>query len=257
MKVSGEFKAAAKLDRLPIPASGKEYWRDAGTTGLYLSVSKTGRRSWECQLKVAGKVRWRTLGQYVDGKDGMSLKDARELAGAARKRSLAGLDPWPESDISMFKDAWARFEKTEGAGWRNGTRLVYAQTRRDIGTRWDRRKLGLIERTDIASFYDELNSRSRQRQAHSNLLRFFAWAVDARGIIDASPVPRKAPVTPGNYPLVGAYLYGTEKATPLGYSVHPLYGKSVRGGYTGNSGRVKFSEAHVITVRAASAAPAR
>jgi hypothetical protein len=66
----------------------------------------------------------------------------------------------------------------------------------------------------------------------------------------------KAPAEPGNYPLVGAYFYGTEKATPLGYSVHPLYGKSPRGGYTGKSGRVKFSAAHVITVKAAVAEPA-
>lgn len=67
----------------------------------------------------------------------------------------------------------------------------------------------------------------------------------------------KAPLVPGNYPLVGAYLYGTEKATPLGYTEHPMWGKAVRGGYTGKSGRVKFSEAHVITVKAAAAAPVR
>ena len=61
----------------------------------------------------------------------------------------------------------------------------------------------------------------------------------------------KAPSEPGNYPLVGAYFFGTEKATPLGYNVHPLYGKTPRGGYTGKSGRVKFSESHVITVKSA------
>jgi len=58
----------------------------------------------------------------------------------------------------------------------------------------------------------------------------------------------KAPAVPGDYPLVGVYFFGTEKATPLGYSVHPLYGKTPRGGYTGKSGRVKFTDAHVITV---------
>ncbi len=66
----------------------------------------------------------------------------------------------------------------------------------------------------------------------------------------------KAPAEPGDYPLVGVYLYGTEKATPLGYSVHPLYGKSPRGGYTGKSGRVKFSDSHVITVKVTVAEPA-
>ena len=59
----------------------------------------------------------------------------------------------------------------------------------------------------------------------------------------------KAPVAPGNYPLVGAYFYGTEKGSPLGYKTDPLGRRQIRGGYTGGSGRLRFSEAHVITVK--------
>lgn len=59
----------------------------------------------------------------------------------------------------------------------------------------------------------------------------------------------KAPDKAGDYPLVGAYFYGTEKASPLGYETHPIYGKMVRGTYTGKSGRVKFSPKHIISVR--------
>jgi hypothetical protein len=59
----------------------------------------------------------------------------------------------------------------------------------------------------------------------------------------------KAPDKPGNYPLAGAYFYGTEKASPLGYTTNELGYKQVRGTYTGGSGRVKFTEEHVITVK--------
>ncbi|MBW2275333.1 MAG: hypothetical protein JRG96_18865 [Deltaproteobacteria bacterium] len=59
----------------------------------------------------------------------------------------------------------------------------------------------------------------------------------------------RAPDKPGDYPLVGTYLYGTEKASPLGYEEHPIYGKLVRGTYQGKSGRVKFTPLHVITVK--------
>ena len=59
----------------------------------------------------------------------------------------------------------------------------------------------------------------------------------------------KAPEKPGEYPLVGAYFYGTEKASPLGYEEHPIYGKVPRGTYTGKSGRVKFSDENMITVK--------
>lgn len=59
----------------------------------------------------------------------------------------------------------------------------------------------------------------------------------------------KAPDKPGVYPLVGAYFYGTEKASPLGYKTNPLGYKQVRGSFTGGSGRVRFSEKHVINVK--------
>lgn len=59
----------------------------------------------------------------------------------------------------------------------------------------------------------------------------------------------KAPAKAGDYPLVGAYFYGTEKATPLGYETHPIYGKQIRGTYTGKSGRVKFTPTNMVNVR--------
>lgn len=59
----------------------------------------------------------------------------------------------------------------------------------------------------------------------------------------------QAPDRPGDYPLVGAYFYGTEKASPIGSSVHPVYGKQPLGGYGGKSGRVRFSAPILITVK--------
>ena len=44
----------------------------------------------------------------------------------------------------------------------------------------------------------------------------------------------QAPEKPGEYPLVGAYFYGTEKATTLGRTVHPLTGtEEPLGGFEG------------------------
>jgi cytochrome c553 len=61
----------------------------------------------------------------------------------------------------------------------------------------------------------------------------------------------KAPMQPGSYPLTAAYFYGTELATPLGYTVDPadpLKRAQVRGGFTGASGRVAFTAVQQITV---------
>lgn len=59
----------------------------------------------------------------------------------------------------------------------------------------------------------------------------------------------EAPDQPGRYPLTAVYWYGTEKASPLGYTVDPVRGKQVRGGGTGHSGRVVFSEPVVVEVQ--------
>jgi hypothetical protein len=60
----------------------------------------------------------------------------------------------------------------------------------------------------------------------------------------------RAPDRPGDYPLVAAYFYGTEKASPLGTKTNPLGFQEPRGGFTGNSGRVIFTPVRVISVKA-------
>jgi len=59
----------------------------------------------------------------------------------------------------------------------------------------------------------------------------------------------RAPPEPGRYPLTAVYWYGTEKASPLGYTEDPVRGKQLRGGGTGHSGRVVFSETVVVEVQ--------
>ena len=58
----------------------------------------------------------------------------------------------------------------------------------------------------------------------------------------------RAPSRPGKYPLVAALWYGTEKASPLGVVADPMYGKRLRGGVAGHSGRILFSTPITIEV---------
>jgi hypothetical protein len=60
----------------------------------------------------------------------------------------------------------------------------------------------------------------------------------------------KAPDTPGKYTICAAYLYGTEKASPLGRVM--VHGRTMPlGGFDGASGRISFSPVKVIQVQAA------
>jgi hypothetical protein len=65
----------------------------------------------------------------------------------------------------------------------------------------------------------------------------------------------KAPTTVGDYPLVGAYFYGTETGTALSTRANPQLGPQPLGGTAGKSGRIKFSTSGLISVREAKQMP--
>ncbi len=57
-----------------------------------------------------------------------------------------------------------------------------------------------------------------------------------------------APTKPGKYTICAAFLYGTEKASPLGRV--EVHGRTMPlGGFDATSGRIKFSELKTIEVR--------
>jgi hypothetical protein len=58
----------------------------------------------------------------------------------------------------------------------------------------------------------------------------------------------RAPLEPGSYPLAAVFLYGTEKASPLGTVTNAVGRKSPIGGFTGASGRVRFTALKQIAV---------
>lgn len=63
----------------------------------------------------------------------------------------------------------------------------------------------------------------------------------------------KAPAEFGKHPISAVYFYGTELATPLGWTVDPkdpLGRKQIRGGFGGASGRVRFTPVKQIEVKA-------
>lgn len=65
----------------------------------------------------------------------------------------------------------------------------------------------------------------------------------------------KAPDRVGDYPLVGAYFYGTETGTALATRMDPELGPQPLGGTLGQSGRIKFSKKAMITVKTPEAQP--
>jgi len=69
--------------------------------GLFLLVRANGSKMWRFRYKFAGKEKLLALGSYP----GVSLKDARDLAGEARARLTLGIDPAVERTESRRKAA--------------------------------------------------------------------------------------------------------------------------------------------------------
>ncbi len=91
--------------------------------GLYLSISKDGRRRWTFMYTWSGKQTEAGLGSA--GKGGASLKEARDKAEEGRKFIRSGINPldaWRKPDaevIPTFGRAADDYLAAHSSGWRN------------------------------------------------------------------------------------------------------------------------------------------
>ena len=71
--------------------------------GLYLELSKTGKKYWRVKYRIAGKEKLLSIGSYPD----ISLKEARQATSKARELLIQGEDP----SISKKKQKYENNEK--------------------------------------------------------------------------------------------------------------------------------------------------
>lgn len=177
---------------------------DPAAAGLYLVVQPSGVKSWAVRYRFAGRPRKMTLGAYP----GLSLKDARERAGAARDIVAAGRDPAVleatavserRSPRTAVEDLLDDFLKRHGPTVRESTRAEYERLiEKELKPRWKGRVLGSIDRHDVLSVIDDIRDRSAPVLANRTFAvarKFFAWTVE-RGILPMSPVLGARPMTP-------------------------------------------------------------
>lgn len=191
------------MDRLPLPPSGRVRWKDAGSASLYRSISASGRRGWVCQLKVAGKPTWRTIGYYhPDG--GMSLAEARAAVGAARGRVQAKLDAFPNVENLGFPSVWNRFCEQHLPRLKARSADAYLTLRRRIGTGWDGKLIDGVTAADCADLISQCAKLARtspkaksggkgaENNAYACLNTFFRWCWK-REYIESIPTKRLDP----------------------------------------------------------------
>jgi integrase len=111
-----------RLDALKVKSLTKA-GRHGDGGGLYLSISKEGRRRWIFLFTWNGKLREAGLGSANKG--GVSLKDAREKAAEGRKLVKDGIDPiayWNKAEAGVtptFGDVADEYISAHEGSWRN------------------------------------------------------------------------------------------------------------------------------------------
>jgi integrase len=188
---------------------------DAATPGLRLVVQPSGAKSWAFRYEPGGRAVKMTLGPAV-GPGALSLAEAREQAGEARKSLTAGTGPAAARKAAREAEA-ARIEaekKAAAAAARRDddvienlidryiARHVVVKMRsahevrrlleKEVKAPWRGRLVTEISPKDVLKLMDGIAERGAGTTANrtlANLRAFFNWAIK-RHILDESPCRR-------------------------------------------------------------------
>jgi hypothetical protein len=181
----------AKLRALSEP--GKHF--DGG--GLYLELTKAGGRYWRMKYRHGGKEKRLALGVYP----AVSLKDARDLAAAARKTLQAGNDPGElrktdkakiaHEAANTLKAVAGDWMKHRASRWEPETAArILAALKADVFPVLGARPMTGIKPGEIMAVVKKIEARGAGDQAARVLQRvkaIYRWAV-THGRIDANPM---------------------------------------------------------------------
>ncbi|GJD98102.1 tyrosine-type recombinase/integrase [Methylobacterium isbiliense] len=190
---------------------------DGATPGLRLVIQPSGSKSWVFRYEHGGRAVKLTLGPAA-GAGALTLAEAREEAGKARKCLVAGRDPVAERKAARAAEA-ARIEAERKAAEaaarrdedlienvvdryvaRHVERLKSAHEvkrlfEKEVKAPWRGRLVAEIGRKDVLKLIDDIAERGAGTTANrtlANLRAFFNWCVD-RGLLEASPCERIRP----------------------------------------------------------------
>lgn len=196
---------ADKIDSLPYPEKGKEYYFDLKQPGLCLVVNLKGKSFyWIKQFK---NVNYRTmLGQYP----ALRLEDARGAVAEAMASLARGEKPRIAMDSLTVGQLWEKYFKTAKREQRSWENTLYYYTRH-IKKRWEAEVIRLIEQTDVQEWLysvGETSGKHTANRAFIVLQSAINWGVQNKLLsLETSPVKQIK-----TYKLESRdrFLYGTE-----------------------------------------------
>jgi integrase len=177
------------------PGATRREIPDGLMRGLFLVIQKSGTMAWAVRYRHKGVSRKLTLGPHP----GISLKDARALAGQALVKVAEGKDPAGEkkaakvaaerADRDLVEQVAERYVsihcKPNNRSWREQERLL----ERNVVAKWRGRSLRDITRRDVHDLLDsiiEAGTPVTANRVFSGFRAMCRWAI-GRDIIEVSP----------------------------------------------------------------------
>lgn len=195
------------------PGTARREMSDGATPGLRLVIQPSGVKSWAFRYEApGGKSVKMTLGPAA-GSGALSLAEAREKAGEARKHRGQGLDPNEArkaeraataarvaaekraADAAARRDeervtaVLDRYYAAKAAAGMKSLHEVRRLLDKEMRVPWRTRHVGEIGRKDVIQLVDGIAERGAGTTANrtlANVRAFFSWCGD-KGLIDANP----------------------------------------------------------------------
>ncbi|MBX9568597.1 MAG: site-specific integrase [Candidatus Obscuribacterales bacterium] len=196
---------ADKIDSLPFPEKGKEYYFDLKQPGLCLVVNLKGKSFY--WIKQHKGVSYRTmLGQYP----ALRLDDARGAVAEAMASLARGEKPRIAMESMTLGQLWEKYSKIakrEQKSWKN-TLDYYT---RHIQKYWESKIIRLIEQTDVQEWLYSIGETSGKHTANRAFIVLQAainWGLQNKILsLETSPVKQIK-----TYKLESRdrFLYGSE-----------------------------------------------
>ena len=194
----GDAKAltTTAVQRMRPPSTGRKETYDAKVPGLFLRVTKSGKKSWGLDFRINGKRERLMLGSYpVVGVDAArtAAMDALRAAHdgrnpAAEKRAAKTAQPSADTVRAVATLFVERYAKRNNRSWQETERIFKMY----VVPVWKDRLLSEIRRPDVIDLLDGVEDNNGPVMSDAVLAqvrKLFNWALD-RGIIDATPIAR-------------------------------------------------------------------
>ena len=177
------------IEALPIPTEGRVEYRDSVNRYLRMVVSFEGRRTWRYIRKVAGRVRFYTVGTYPETTPDMARKEALRLSAEYDAGNDPAVDKKKLRNLLTWADLFAWYVENHAKPHKRTWEYDVAMEAHYC-TAWRARAYTAIDTALVTRWHKNLGTVNGQHQADRVLAMVktvFAVALDADVIHGANP----------------------------------------------------------------------